>query len=32
MARGTTPPKRNGARALPTTATEISGDVSNCSV
>jgi len=32
MARGTTPPKRNGARPLPTTATEISGDVSNCSV
>jgi acetolactate synthase I/III small subunit len=32
MARGTTPPKRNGARALPTSASEISGDVSNCSV
>ena len=32
MARGTAPPKRNGARPLPTTATEISGDVSNCSV
>src|ERR671920_685949 len=32
MARGTTPPKRNGARPLPESAAEISGDVSNCSV
>src|SRR2546423_8450498 len=33
MARGTTPPKRNGARPpLPAAASEIGGDVSNCSV
>jgi acetolactate synthase-1/3 small subunit len=32
MARGTLPARRMGARALPDTASEISGDVSNCSV